>query len=67
MCESARWIEDDESFRAVLNAANPSKRGYLNSIRSSIQKYKINRPEERLIWIFSLRDDRSCLLTLEWK
>ena len=72
---SARLVEfrtltlfhrSDEAFRVVLNIAASSKRTYLTSIRSTIQRHKLARPDDRLIWIFSLREDRGCLLTLEW-
>ncbi|KAM0750676.1 Serine/threonine-protein kinase [Meredithblackwellia eburnea MCA 4105] len=62
MCSSAAWITDDEAYRPVVQSAPPSKRDYLNSIRQTIRRHKSKVDS---FWLFSLRDDRSVLLTFD--
>ncbi|ORY86753.1 kinase-like domain-containing protein [Leucosporidium creatinivorum] len=64
MCESAAWITDDEAFRAITSNAPPAKRVYLTSIRQNIIKYKNRANSFASFWLFSLRGDRSVLLTM---
>lgn len=59
---AAGWITSDEAFKALLHTAPPGKRDYYNSIRSQIQRYKREHECSRF-WLFSLRDDRSVLMS----
>lgn len=58
----AGWITSDEAFKALLQTAPPGKRDYYNSIRAQIQRYKREHECSRF-WLFSLRDDRSVLMS----
>ncbi|GAA5862450.1 hypothetical protein JCM3774_002522 [Rhodotorula dairenensis] len=62
MALSSGWITSDEAFKALLHTAPPGKRDYYNSIRSQIQRYKREHECSRF-WLFSLRDDRSVLMS----
>lgn len=54
----------DEAFRAVTTNAPPAKRVYLTSVRQNIIKYKNRANLFPSFWLFSLRGDRSVLLTM---
>ncbi|KAK4700699.1 eukaryotic translation initiation factor 2-alpha kinase 4, partial [Phenoliferia sp. Uapishka_3] len=60
MAHSTAWVSDDEAYRLVVQSAPPSKRDYLNNIRYTIRKHQA---PSLSFWLFSLRDDRSVLLT----
>lgn len=54
----------DEAFRAVVQNAPTAKRVYLTAIRQTIVKYKARVSSFPSFWIFSLREERSVLLTM---
>lgn len=57
-------LPSDEAFRAITSNAPPAKRVYLTSIRQNIIKYKNRANSFASFWLFSLRGDRSVLLTM---
>ncbi|SGY15170.1 BQ5605_C013g07278 [Microbotryum silenes-dioicae] len=66
MCESAAWVDDDEAYRSVIQHAPNTKRDYIASIRQQIRKHKAaSSTPLPSFWLFSLREDRSVLLTCD--
>ncbi|KAK4057521.1 eukaryotic translation initiation factor 2-alpha kinase [Microbotryomycetes sp. JL221] len=71
MCESTAWVSDDEAFRQIIQLAPTAKRSYLTSIRQHVQRHMsrtVNASStstgNKSFWLFSLRDDKSVLMTL---
>ncbi|SCV70247.1 BQ2448_1641 [Microbotryum intermedium] len=66
MCESAAWVDDDEAYRSVIQHTPNTKRVYIASIRQQIRKHKAaSSTPLPSFWLFSLREDRSVLLTCD--
>lgn len=73
MTSSSRWILSDPDFRSVVNVAPTAKRDYLSTIRAAVAKKVSHLASEAReqeggvvwLWLFSLREDRSALLSVE--
>ncbi|GAA5975630.1 hypothetical protein JCM11641_003551 [Rhodosporidiobolus odoratus] len=62
LANSPVWVTNDDAFKTLLHTAPLGKRDYYIAIRQTIQKYRANRGCNRF-WLFSLRDDRSVLMS----
>ncbi|GAA6010979.1 hypothetical protein JCM11491_005895 [Sporobolomyces phaffii] len=64
LANSPVWVTSDEAFKQVLHTAPQGKRDYYVNIRQAIQN-KRNRSSPPLdrFWLYSLRDDRSVLMS----
>ncbi|KAM0786774.1 hypothetical protein ACM66B_002209 [Microbotryomycetes sp. NB124-2] len=69
MCEATAWVTDDDVFRQVTQLAPTSKRTYLVSIRQQVLNHMkrnsgTSSSSNKSFWLFSLREDKSVLMTL---
>ncbi|GAA5881509.1 hypothetical protein JCM16303_005683 [Sporobolomyces ruberrimus] len=64
LANSPVWVTSDEAFKQVLHTAPQGKRDYYVNIRQAIQnkRNRSNPPVDRF-WLYSLRDDRSVLMS----
>ncbi|GAA5903465.1 serine/threonine-protein kinase GCN2 [Sporobolomyces salmoneus] len=64
LANSPTWVTSDEAFKQVLHTAPHGKRDYYLNIRQAIQnkRNRTNPPIDRF-WLYSLRDDRSVLMS----
>ncbi|GAA5975545.1 hypothetical protein JCM5350_002643 [Sporobolomyces pararoseus] len=64
LANSPVWVTSDDAFKQVLHTAPQGKREYYVNIRQAIQN-KRNRSNPRIdrFWLYSLRDDRSVLMS----
>lgn len=60
MVSSSDWLTNDKEFAKLRDAVEITKRDYVSTVRRTILKHVDGR---KLFWLFSLRDDRSCLVT----
>ncbi|GAA5826004.1 hypothetical protein JCM11251_000087 [Rhodosporidiobolus azoricus] len=62
MANSPVWVTNDDAFKSLLHTAPLGRREYYTAIRAAIVKYRRQKACERF-WLFSLRDDRSVLMS----
>ncbi|GAA5934949.1 serine/threonine-protein kinase GCN2 [Sporobolomyces koalae] len=64
LANSPIWVTSDDAFKQVMHSAPQGKRDYIVNIRQAIQnkRNRSNPPIERF-WLYSLRDDRSVLMS----
>ncbi|GAA5921698.1 hypothetical protein JCM1841_007094 [Sporobolomyces salmonicolor] len=63
MAHSPAWVTNDDAFKMLLHTAPHGKRDYYFSIRQAIQKYRRGKDSIERFWLYSLRDDRSVLMS----
>ncbi|GAA5903646.1 hypothetical protein JCM6882_003009 [Rhodosporidiobolus microsporus] len=62
MANSPVWVTNDDAFKTLLQHAPLGRREYYTAIRAAIVKYRRQKTCDRF-WLFSLRDDRSVLMS----